>query len=728
MSNVLVDRQKIDILANAISAKSGENIPLTFSEMVEAVDGIEAGGGDPNLQSKTYTVDSAGTETITADSGYDGLSSVVVSVPSTDPVVDCYGSYTTESNVRKWLLNVYTDTDGESGWFDGTVSHTRTKKYNAVLKNTTVTPTTSQQTIGGSDYMMEGAVTVEAMPSGTAGTPTATKGTVSNHSISVTPSVTNTTGYITGGTKTGTAVTVSASELVSGNKSIVAAGNSIDVTDYATVSVASGSATAPATISGTAATVSTGTNTLTLTKTISITPTVSAGYVSSGTAGNSSVSLTANVTTKAAATITPTTSNQTIAAGTYLTGAQTIAGDSNLVASNIKKNVPIFGVTGSYEGDGGGESEGIKIGTSTYTLSARSNSIGFETNGEVTSFVVLAHGQLTPNQTPLIASNFYDGTNFGNSAQLITNTSNGQVSYTSAGCYFEDQGNMLIIRSAANDFEATQYDLIYTYGGSTSDIYTSDVQVGSGATSITFTGLEGEPTYWSCVFKSNFSTSSGYQRVIAVANDGINTIGLEMDSSAHYSDSHWTASYNNGSLTITSQSTNAGGYFHQPGYYQLTYCIDGTVAPIEIEVEPLSITQNGTYTAPSGKAYSPVTVAVSGGGGANIDTKSVTNSSNQNTSISFSSMKGQPKAFFARCTATLSRSSSNTYYYVADMVYDGTSTVGNMHARSNGQYSNITSGYSWSYSGTTLTLTSSGARNTSPGSFYNGTYELVYIY
>lgn len=34
-----------------------------------------------------------------------------------------------------------------------------------------------------------------------------------------------------------------------------------------------------------------------------------------------------------------------------------------------------------------------------------------------------------------------------------------------------------------------------------------------------------------------------------------------------------------------------------------------------ISVEALSVTQNGTYTAPTGKAYSPVTVNVSGGGG-----------------------------------------------------------------------------------------------------------------
>ena len=109
-----------------------------------------------------------------------------------------------------------------------------------------------------------------------------------------------------------------------------------------------GVATAPTSISGSSASVSTGTNTLTLSKTVSVTPRVTtAGYVSSGTAGNSSVSLTASVTTKAAATITPTTTNQTIASGTYITGTQTIAGDANLVGSSILSGKTIFGVAGT---------------------------------------------------------------------------------------------------------------------------------------------------------------------------------------------------------------------------------------------------------------------------------------------------------------------------------------------------------------------------------------------
>lgn len=53
------------------------------------------------------------------------------------------------------------------------------------------------------------------------------------------------------------------------------------------------------------------------------------------------------ITKKAAATYTPGTSNQTIGANQYLSGAQTIKGDSNLVAGNIRSGVSIFGVTGT---------------------------------------------------------------------------------------------------------------------------------------------------------------------------------------------------------------------------------------------------------------------------------------------------------------------------------------------------------------------------------------------
>ena len=78
----------------------------------------------------------------------------------------------------------------------------------------------------------------KSVVSGTEGTPSATKGTVSNHSVDVTPSVTNAAGYIAGGTHTGTAVTVTAAELESGTLQITENDVGIDVTGYAAVDVA----------------------------------------------------------------------------------------------------------------------------------------------------------------------------------------------------------------------------------------------------------------------------------------------------------------------------------------------------------------------------------------------------------------------------------------------------------------------------------------------------------
>ena len=155
----------------------------------------------------------------------------------------------------------------------------------------------------------------------------------------------NVTAYANGTKYTGNIPTKTSANLsASGDTVTVPSGY---YASQATKAVASGSATAPASISGTSASVSTGTSTLTLTKTVSVTPTVSAGYVSSGTAGNSSVSLTASVTTKGATTWTPTTSDQTISSGTYCTGVQTIKGDTNLVSGNIISGKTIFNVSGS---------------------------------------------------------------------------------------------------------------------------------------------------------------------------------------------------------------------------------------------------------------------------------------------------------------------------------------------------------------------------------------------
>lgn len=66
-------------------------------------------------------------------------------------------------------------------------------------------------------------------------------------------------------------------------------------------------------------------------------------------------------TRQAAKTYTPGTSNQTIPAGTFLTGAATIKGDSNLKGANIKPGVSIFGVSGTLSTIAGDPSKYVSL-------------------------------------------------------------------------------------------------------------------------------------------------------------------------------------------------------------------------------------------------------------------------------------------------------------------------------------------------------------------------------
>ena len=72
-----------------------------------------------------------------------------------------------------------------------------------------------------------------------------------------------------------------------------------------------------------------------------------ASMLSGVTAYADGTKYTGSISSKSAETYTPTTSDQTIASGQYLSGAQTIKGDANLSAGNIKSGVTIFGVAGS---------------------------------------------------------------------------------------------------------------------------------------------------------------------------------------------------------------------------------------------------------------------------------------------------------------------------------------------------------------------------------------------
>jgi molybdopterin converting factor small subunit len=72
-----------------------------------------------------------------------------------------------------------------------------------------------------------------------------------------------------------------------------------------------------------------------------------ADILSGKTATTDAGEITGTIPSKSAQTYTPTTTNQVISAGQYLSGAQTVRGDANLLAANILSGKSIFGVAGN---------------------------------------------------------------------------------------------------------------------------------------------------------------------------------------------------------------------------------------------------------------------------------------------------------------------------------------------------------------------------------------------
>lgn len=315
--------------------------------------GGTGGGSAPTptitLQTKSATPTTS-SQTITPDAGYDGLSSVAIAAIPSQYIIP---------NGNKAISANGTNID-VAAFSTVSVSVTpnlQTKSVTLSETAQTITPDSSYDGLssvsvpGISSTYIGSAITQRNSNSLTVSGATVTA-PAGYYASSASKSVTT----MTLPTSTSSAATSGYSSKATISRSTsdqyinIAPGYNSAGGYYKINAVPNGSVTAPSSISGTSATISTGTNTVTFTKSISVTPNVTtAGYISSGTAGNSSVSLTASVTTKAAATITPGTTAQTIASGTYLTGTQTISGDANLVASNILSGVSIFGVAGNVE-------------------------------------------------------------------------------------------------------------------------------------------------------------------------------------------------------------------------------------------------------------------------------------------------------------------------------------------------------------------------------------------
>lgn len=282
-----------------------------------------------------YTAQSnSGTVTISSSGNTSCDGKTNVSVASGSAVVSAE-----KGTVSGNKVSVTPKVTKSAGWISTeTVSGTAVEVSASELVSGTLTPTSS----GTKDITNYASVNITA---GTAGTPTATKGTVSGNKVTVTPKVTNSAGWISTGTITGTGVTVTASELVSGTYTVTGSG-SANVTNYASISVASGSASQPDTTFN-ASSVSLEDDVVTLQA--NVTPSVSPGWVASGTSGTITIQGTITVPTFKKVTVTASSSQIYVVKGSVTIKAKNSAEGTGTTISDTYFKITSI-ATSSYQG------------------------------------------------------------------------------------------------------------------------------------------------------------------------------------------------------------------------------------------------------------------------------------------------------------------------------------------------------------------------------------------
>lgn len=155
----------------------------------------------------------------------------------------------------------------------------------------------------------------------------------------------------------------------------------------------------------------------------------------------SSTYIGSDVTKKNAATYIPKTTDQSIASGQYLSGTQTIKGDANLVAGNIKSGVSIFGVTGTYASGGSSGGSGNN-NVEAYAITDTNPSVSFKrTDGAIkiwgygTMTSSSGWGQQTTSLVAFEGDKYHKGTIYGgpSSTSLSLSISNGKLTGLPSG-------------------------------------------------------------------------------------------------------------------------------------------------------------------------------------------------------------------------------------------------------------------------------------------------------
>lgn len=190
----------------------------------------------------------------------------------------------------------------------------------------------------------------------------------------------------------------------------------------------------------------------------------------SGYIGDAEATNTYNLPTAEGTTITPTTVSQTVVAKNVWTlGASTVAGDTSLIASNIKSGVSIFGVTGTYSGKTSGGYDANSSIVPSYALSDYDNVeyLFFDMPKRTGNVNKVALYALDTNYISCLdgtSSNYYIThlfVNFSNGSYIVfyVGTSSGQIYIEDGefGTSMSSSSNLKVTSNADNTWSIVYY-------------------------------------------------------------------------------------------------------------------------------------------------------------------------------------------------------------------------------------------------------------------------------
>lgn len=249
---------------------------------------------------------------------------------------------------------------------------------------------------------------------------------------------------------------------------------------------------------------------------------------------NNGDSITGTIPSKAAASYTPTTADQTITAGQYLSGAQTVKGDVNLVAGNIKSGASIFGVAGTHAGQKPEQSKTVTPTAAGLTVSPDS--------GKVLSSVTVN------GDADLVAANVRSGVNiFGVTGTLVEGiTPSGTKQITANGTHDVTQfASANVNVPVPSDTTATTGDILSgktAYIGGNKQTGTIPTYTGtqaSGVKNITANGTFDVSEFASAAVNvpvGSLNSKTYTIKLSAAATNGQIAVSADADIAAHYAD------------------------------------------------------------------------------------------------------------------------------------------------------------------------------------------------